>query len=763
MRQRIWWHSRHTSSRLDYITRKRPWRELRMRERVSPPRWRQQDGWANIDDYRNADVLGRIRAVPYPDEINQKVNEYVMFLDGVQDNADREIARQPRWKRPYRRFTVPGQNIEWKAYPWLIRSIRGRVQLAFDKRDAKLVDRYGRVFTSTWRIPSSVLDKRRIDNKKFESEGPNLEPEEFVPGDIDMTGFIQRERLVLPRKPKALERPSRYKLMRAAYIDELVRVFSNSKPPSLPVSPYNARGKLRLIDVLSGKVADLTPPTAPHTDLVSLPEYSTSAGNIHNPSYSLEWMTISTMCIPVRGHDHMDIFSRTRGKNSGRMVTREVYHRLSQRGYTIDDIDTWIRCASAPTAHEAFKRMEDAAVWPTFLINFTLNRKLTRNGTIRMMRVIADHFGKFDKRSQMIVFIRMSRHLARRNPGLLPRLCQIFVQKANPVLRTTFIYNKLLAVISFPKKAYLPSRATKIIAAHKIILADMARWNITLSRMGYLSLANVVQAESPTMAARVLDVMTSKGYQLRRLGTTIKSMLGMKQSDRELIPYLPRRENTADILNIYKAESVYDASMVFDRIADKDTLVWSALLTKISSINRFNDDQALAIWDQMLKAGVEMNYFIVHIIIRSLTKVDNAVKILKDVHKLGMRLTSSIMLEFVRCCNRDVTNVAAMNIARLFVRRLRPRDLMLRSLIRHIELKRAKAVRDGMREAAAARSAAVNVMGWQSRPQSTTPFHAEGPDSTSSQDEKGSISSDANEFSVRPEPFTWEINAVKHG
>ncbi|KAK9238820.1 hypothetical protein V1525DRAFT_400117 [Lipomyces kononenkoae] len=737
MRQRIWWHSQHASSRIDYVSRKRPWRELRMRERAQPPRWRLQEGlWANIDDYRNADVLSRIRAAPYPDEINQKVNEYVAFLDGVQGNADREIARQPRWKRPYRKFTVPGQNIEWKAYPWLIRSIRRRIQLAFEKHDAKLIDQYGRVFTSTWRISSSVLNKRRTHSNELESKRTNLEAEEFVPGNLDMTGFIQRERLVLPSRSREVRQPSRYKLMRAAYIDELVRIFSNSKPPALPVSPYNSRGKLRLIDVLSGKVADLTPPTAPHTDLVSLPEYSTSAGNIHNPSYSLEWMTISTMCVPVRGHDHMDIFSPIRGKKTDRMVTHEVYHRLSQKGYTVDDIDRWIRCASAPTAHDAFKVMEDAAAWPTFLINFTLNRKLTRNGTIKIMRVIADHFGRIDKRSQMIVFIRMSRHLARRNPGLLPRLCQIFVQKANPVLRTTFIYNKLLAIISFPKKAYLPSRATKIIAAHKVILADMARWNITLSRMGYLSLANVVQAESPTMAARVLDVMTSKGYQLRRLGTTIKTTLGMKQSDRELIPYLPRRENTMDILNIYKAESVYDASLVFERIADKDTLVWSALLTKISSINRFSDDQALAIWDQMVKAGVEMNYYIVHIIMRSMTKVDNAVKILKDIHKIGMRITSSIMLEFVRCCNRDVANVAAMNIARLFVRRLRPRDLMLRSLIRHIELKRAKAVRDGMREAAAAKTVAVNIMSWQSRQQSSTQTQAEIPSSPRPQDEK---------------------------
>ncbi|KAK9385203.1 hypothetical protein V1515DRAFT_608795 [Lipomyces mesembrius] len=764
MRRRIWWNSRHASIRIDYISRKRAWRELSVRDRISPPRWRQQDGlWANIDDYKKADVLSRIRAAPYPDEISEKVKEYVTFLDGVRDNADREIARQPRWKRPYRKFIVPGQNIEWKAYPWLIRRIRRKIQLAFKKREGgKLIDQYGRVFTSTWRIPSSILKK----TNKFQRTQPSLQSEEFVPGDLDMAGFIQRERLVLPSRPQASQQPTRYKLMRAAYIDELVRIFSNAKPPSLPVSPYNSRGKLRLIDVLSGKVADLTPPTAPHTDLVSLPAYSTWSGNRHNPSYSLEWMTISTMCIPIREHDHMDIFSPFRGEKSGRMVTHEVYYRLSQKRYTVDDLDRWIRCASAPTAHEAFKVMEDAAVWPTFLINFTLNRKLTRNGTIRMMRVIANHFGKIDKRSQMIVFIRMSRHLARMNPGMLPRLCEIFVKQANPVLRTTFIYNKLLAVMSFPKKAYLPSRATSIIAAQKVVLADMAKWDITLSRMGYLSLANVVQAESPTMAARVLDVMTSKGYQLRRLGMTIKTMLGMKQSDRQLIPYLPRRDNTKDILNIYLAESVYDASLVFDKIADKDTLAWSALLTKISSINRFSDDQALAIWDQMLKSGVEVNYFIVHIIMRSMTKVDNAVKILRDIHKLGMHVTSSIMLEFVRCCNRDVTNVAAMNIARLFVRRLRPRDLMLRSLIRHIELKRAKAVREGMKEVAAAQSAAVNILNWQSQLQANTTLQAESTDSESSPNEEFEpMRSERNpgQSSYEQVSFSWETNHMKHG
>ncbi|KAK9375247.1 uncharacterized protein V1513DRAFT_443223 [Lipomyces chichibuensis] len=761
MRQRVWWSSRHSSIHINYISRKSAWRELRVRERISPPRWRQQDGlWANIDDYKNADVLSRIQVAPYPDEINEKVKEYVTFLDAVRDNAEREIAQQPRWKRPYRKFIVPGQNIEWKAYPWLIRRIRRKIQLAFQKREGdKLVDQYGRVFTSTWRIPSSILKK----TSKPQCMQPSLQSEEFVPGGCDMAGFIQRERLVLPSRPQASQQPTRYKLMRAAYIDELVRIFSNSKPPSLPVSPYNSRGKLRLLDVLSGKVADLTPPTAPHTDLVSLPSYSTWAGNRHNPSYSLEWMTISTMCIPIREHDHMDIFSPFRGEKSGRMVTHEVHYRLSQKRYTVDDLDRWIRCASAPTAHEAFKVMEDAAVWPTFLINFTLNRKLTRNGTIRMMRVIANHFGKIDKRSQMIVFIRMSRHLARMNPGMLPRLCDIFVKQANHVLRTTFIYNKLLAVMSFPKKAYLPSRAISIIAAQKVVLSDMAKWDITLSRMGYLSLANVVQAESPTMAARVLDVMTSKGYQLRRLGMTIKAMLGMKQSDRQLIPYLPRQDNTKDILNIYLAESVYDASLAFDKIADKDTLAWSALLTKISSINRFSDDQALAIWDQMLKSGVEVNTFIVHIIMRSITKVDNAVKILKDIHKLGMLVTSSIMLEFVRCCNRDIANIAAMNIARLFVRRLRPRDLMIRSLIRHIELKRAKAVREGMKEVAAAQSAAVD---WQTQMQTNTTLKAESPDSESSpKEEFEAMRSERNpaQSSYEQGSFTWETNHLKHG
>ncbi|KAK9247106.1 hypothetical protein V1506DRAFT_532930 [Lipomyces tetrasporus] len=735
MRQRIWWNSRHSSSRIDYASRKRPWRELSVRDGMSPPRWRQPEGfWANVDDYKNADVLSRIRAAPYPDEVNEKVNEYVTFLDGVQDNAAREIARQPRWKRPYRKFIVPGQNVEWKAYPWLVRSIRRKIHLAFQRRlDAgQPLDQYGRVFTSTWRIPPSISSDGSIDNMQSENKQPSITSEEFVPGNLDMAGFIQRERLVLPTQHQSPHQPSRYKLMRAAYVDELVRIFANPKPPSLPVSPYNSQGKLRLIDVLAGKVADLTPPTGPHTDLVSLPAYSTWAGNRQNPAYTLEWMTISTMCIPIREHDHMDIFSPFRGKKSGRMVTHEVHYRLSQKGYTVDDLDRWIRCVSAPTAHEAFKVMEDAEVWPTFLINFTLNRKLTRNGTIKMMRVIAKHFGNTDKRSQMIVFIRMSRHLARKNPGLLPRLCDIFVREANPVLRTTFIYNKILAVMSFPKKAYLPSRATSIIAAQKVILADMAKWNIGLSRMGYLSLANIVQAESPTMAARVLDVMTSKGYQLRRLGMTIKTMLGMKQSDRQLIPYLPRRTNTEDVLKVYLAETIYDASVAFDSVADKDTLAWSALLAKVSAINRFSDDQALAIWDEMLKSGVEMNYFIVHIIMRSMTRVDNGVKILKDINKLGMRFASSIMLEFVRCCNRDVTNVAAMNIARLFVRRLRPRDLMLRSLIRHIELKRAKAVREGMKEVAAARSATVNIKKWQSQMMEDTILQSDRADSESS-------------------------------
>ncbi|KAK9466213.1 hypothetical protein V1512DRAFT_264119 [Lipomyces arxii] len=640
---------------------------------------------------------------PQSVESKTKVKDSVRFLNSVESKRQHRSTRR-KWQKPDKRHIVPGINVEWKNYSWFSWKLSQDIHLRFKKQikaGLPLVLYDGRVFTSDWRSTDKTQNTgNSIQSEPYTTSSPTtgFTSADSDPADQDIAMYITEERFDESEQASTVSRHDIRQLKKIALRDELIRIFTQQKPPSIPVSPVNRAGILRLMDVVAPWYNDYAIPKFAHSDTTRMPRYSKDFSEQRTKSYTLEWITLSTMMLPVDNHYHSDLLMTYEGDRIRRTLSKDVYHELTAKGYGVEDLDRWISCAAAKTASRALAYMSGAIAWPPFLLGLLLMRKLEFHTIFRVMDVIEKNFRHLNKRSQMIVMIRMARHIARIRPSLMSRLCTVFVEQASVEIRTTFIYNKILKIISFHKRAYDLNYSGFFMAAQKIIIKDMGQFDVNLNREGYISLANVLQAESPGLAHKMLEIMSARGYALTSLGRKMKVMLSLDSPDKEIVQFYPIGRDSEEAFAIYQAKNVYEASALFDKLANKDTTAWMIFLTKLENMVNFTTDQAMTIWSQIKQSKIKPNHHIICLLMRSLDNVNAGVRILMEMEEMHLGYTRQVMTQFLYCCHRDRQNVYAMTLGRLYATRLRPHDKELRASIHRINRIRRAAVRYPMME-----------------------------------------------------------------
>ncbi|KAK9447925.1 uncharacterized protein V1518DRAFT_419223 [Limtongia smithiae] len=552
------------------------------------------------------------------------------------------------------------------SYVWLLHCLRASINRVFRARaDAgqPLVDRYGRVFTAAaWRTPpqfkAAPLPDCRIRSRSVAT------------------------------------------LKREALLDQLVCIFGREHPLRLPPGPTNAQRRMRILEAVSTLGTDIVLPVAPATDKRKLPYYVVRRGHTKNRAMTPEWMTISTMRMPLNGHDHSDIFSDVRGKRSGRVVTKAVYRSLMSKGRTIDELDSWIRCARAPTAQSALRvMMRRQGWWPPFLLLFTLLRRLRKADLRRVMAIVSRQYADMDMTSQMLVFVRLLRHVFRENTHYLPRLAQLFVDSARDTLRTSFVYNRLMYLMCVKTTLNYKNLATcqALYAAQQVLLQDMARRGLLLMREGYLALAAVLRTDSPELAHRILARMRLHGYPLLSAGRTLEALITHSVEANMRARYLPQGDNSEAVARILVAGDVYSATRIFDDLgarAQQDVRMWDAIIAQVVASHSMAPEVAFDVWRRIVASGAQPDKFIVQKLLRVLATAEQAQRMVALVREQKLHLSRRIVREFVLCCHRDRTRDDAMLVARAFVAAARPKDDELRLLLNRIHAYRRWKLRE---------------------------------------------------------------------
>ncbi|KAK7206090.1 hypothetical protein BZA70DRAFT_275663, partial [Myxozyma melibiosi] len=586
------------------------------------------------------------RRSSFPDEVNTSGPQSPVSVATSQSSPHPN--KCPPFFIPFNRqafLTTPKSPL--MNYAWVIDQLREQIEAAFTERlrnKQPLVDKYGRVFTANWRVPSSYRELARA----LEKPGPNGKRPDI------RDFFCKRERSITELKEEALA-------------DYLVKIYSSRFPPVLFRKGKNEL-KMRLLDGINmfgtdiavrGVRADQHPEA--RIDLSS--QKFMSKAMLARYGFPIQWMIVSAMHFPLAGHDHWDKVRYLTGTNWGMFVTSAVYKNLVDRKKSADDLIAWIRCVRAPTGEEAIAAMDGKNEWPSELLLFTLMRKLTKRALRSIFKILSKHFHKLDQEAQRTASARIIRHIWRESPELLPKIAELFVKDGRDKGSETC--NRMLYLLSVRTTINYPDPMSRVylLEAQQTLLRDMQSNDIILRREGYLSLAAFARYEDPQGALHILDTMTKHGMPLERTGETIRSMISLDVEQNKSSRYIPGGKYATDLGKLSVVPDLYTATKIYEELpgeAQNDHKTWNVLLKKVIEFESLKPEAVFDLLQHFNETGVTLDRFLVQKLMSVLNSADDGIKLLSEIEPVKVRTHPRVVRSFIMCCHRDPSDPEAM-------------------------------------------------------------------------------------------------------
>ncbi|KAK9379569.1 uncharacterized protein V2V93DRAFT_373071 [Kockiozyma suomiensis] len=567
-------------------------------------------------------------------------------------------------------------------YNWVARNVRKSINDQFNerlKKNLSLVDEFGRVFTAQWRLPPHFQELSNLREKAFRlslKESPPQADEDLDVLKISLTGNLISVR----------QRPI-HVLKHEAFIDQMVKIYNDPYPPTFP----RFRGKERHMLLVNQQ--DLYEVKNLYKKYQLQSEDDNTSQEIIDKRQlrvlPLEWLIVSNFNIPRYGHDHYDLFYLDSATESDLAVTNRVYSSLLLEGYTVNDLHRWMRCIEADTCEQAIEIM-DGHIWIPTLILYLLEKDLSIHTLRQMLAITRRQFSDMDNISQMIALSRLIFHSLKKHPESLPKLARMFVSEISDSARTSFVYNRVLYILSVKTTMNYPEEKMRscILQAQEIIIEDMETRNITMLREGYLSLAAVLRYDQPQAALNTIATMTRRGMPLLNAGKYLLSIITPAVENNIHTFQVPKGAHCEAVGKILVSADLYSATQIFEGLGpagEHDIEVWNAMLTKLIEFERLKPESVFKFVDRWNEDNVVFDKYTVQKLMSVLNLAEDGLRLLSKFKDSDLKRSYRVLRSFILCCHRDVENASAMSIALSMVDRMRPNDERLYRLLDSIQ------------------------------------------------------------------------------
>lgn len=301
---------------------------------------------------------------------------------------------------------------------------------------------------------------------------------------------------------------------------------------------------------------------------------------------------------------------------------------IGDLGTSHEDIKAFLECAFAPTLDAALEGMEGRK-WPTFLVIYTLNRKIHSRveayHAIKLyLRTIEQAQSDFQVEMTSLALRIAQEYIVE----MAPPICEIFSTYGSPEAKSPATLNELLWVLAKFGTTWTKSESLVLIAAQEILVKSMGRVNLDMK--GRVGLAYTVLPSSRKTALNLVNFESHKT---------------------DGFAYLVGRQ----LIEIMAAQSADEILAGLNAIEQKHrtSRVWSIVLLSLRNQGLLNSALGGRLWRHLKGTDVRFSQQMAELLLFPLETTSEKIANLKYLEHSGVKVNGAILSAFFNVSSRQ--------------------------------------------------------------------------------------------------------------